>query len=83
MSDLFKSTPMTDKNLDGAAQATCALRAVLERIRDVPAVGWHIGLGTETFGKLTEAYATLTSQPVEGIRRAYLPLNATNPRDDK
>lgn len=39
--------------------ATHAPRHVLLRIRNDPAVGRHLGFGTESFRVLTEAYAAL------------------------
>jgi hypothetical protein len=79
MSRLYTNTRMTDEGLTSAAQSMLAIRAVLERVRDVPAVGWHVGLGTETFSKLTEAFATLSGEPVENVRKAFLPLHPANP----
>jgi hypothetical protein len=40
-------------------QASQAIRHMLSRIRDVPAIGWHCGHGTDAFRKLIEAYCAL------------------------
>lgn len=67
-------SPYTTTQMDGLApdaQARKALLSILNRIRDHGAIGYHVGLGSNTFELLTEAYATLTGAPVEEVRRAW------------
>jgi hypothetical protein len=56
-------------------QAKKALRHVLEVIQSHPQVGYHLGLGTQTFSLLTEATAALFDEPVDHVRRFFTPKN--------
>jgi hypothetical protein len=67
---------LEDKQMAGVApedQAKRALRHVLEQIRDNPKVGYEMGFGSQSFALVTEAFATLTGEPVEEVREIYLP----------
>ncbi|HEX5464592.1 MAG TPA: hypothetical protein VFW88_07755 [Burkholderiales bacterium] len=55
--------------------ATHALRHVLLRIRNDPAVGRHMGYGTESFRILTEAYAALCRQPLVEVCELFMPTD--------
>lgn len=73
-------SPYTTTQMNGLApdeQAKKALLSILIRIRDNGAIGYHVGLGCNTFDLLTEAYATLTGAPVEEVRRAWECRNPT------
>jgi hypothetical protein len=78
---MFDSEPQM-QGMPPEEQSRKAIGHVLIQIRDHPHVGWYLGFGTESFDLLTEAYATLTNQTIEGIRDRYEPRNATNPKED-
>lgn len=59
-------------------QAKLALGHILHRIKHDSRVGWYLGFGTESFAVATEAYATLTGEPVLAVRTAFAP---TAPKD--
>ncbi len=59
-------------------QARKAIGHVLRRIKDSPDLGYHLGLGTESFALLTEAAATLYNEPVEKVREHFRPAEAVN-----
>lgn len=63
-------------------QSKKAIAHVLIQIRDHPHVGWYLGFGTQSFDLLTEAFATLTKQPIEQVRNRFEPTNPTNPKED-
>ena len=77
MSDLFTSTEMDGQS--AVTQATKAIRNTLVQIKENPVVGYHLGLGTKTFGLLTEALgacwkeAGIHEHSIEEIRRSFLP----------
>ena len=60
-----------------------ALYHALCRIHDDPHVGYFIGIGTETFDLLTEAYARFTTKEVKEIRESFNCPNAVNPAADQ
>lgn len=75
--DLF-----TDTNMDGLAPAEQAERAIfktLSRIHNEPFIAWYLGMGSQTFSLLTEAYAALTGKTVQEVRQTFRPLDARNP----
>lgn len=59
-------------------QSRRAILHILTRIRTHSGIGYYCGSGTQTFSLLTEAYATLTGEPVERIRDQFAP---TAPKD--
>jgi hypothetical protein len=67
---------MTGQTTD--QQSRRAILHILTRIRTHSGVGYYCGYGTQTFSLLTEAYATLTGEPVERIREQFGP---TAPKD--
>jgi hypothetical protein len=60
-------------------QAKHALRYTLERIRDNSNIGYHLGLGTQTFALLTEAAATCFGAPLEQVRRNFACADTNKP----
>lgn len=52
-------------------QARRAIVHVLARVRDHEVVGYYMGLGSQSFDLLTEAYAALTHIAVEDVRRQF------------
>ncbi|EIP99482.1 hypothetical protein OpiT1DRAFT_04000 [Opitutaceae bacterium TAV1] len=60
-------------------QAAEAIKHMLGRIRDVPAVGWHCGYGTSAFEKLVKAYCTLTGDSEDAVQDSFGPRNAADP----
>jgi hypothetical protein len=52
-------------------QARRAIVHVLARIRDHEVVGYYMGLGSQSFDLLTEAYASLTRIAVQDVRRQF------------
>lgn len=66
---------------------TCAQKAIIAAltvIRDNPAVGWHMGRGTGTFGLLTEAFAKLIGRADLGqVRKEWSPRAAADPAEGK
>lgn len=65
--DIFSDRRMA--NLPPVEQALRAIDHVLLRIRHDATLAYYLGLGTESFARLTEAYAALTGHPVEAVRR--------------
>jgi len=64
----------THTQMDGLfpeEQARRAIVHVLARIRDHETVGYYLGLGSQSFDLLTEAYAALTYIAVEDVRRQF------------
>lgn len=61
-----------------------AILHVLNRIHTDPATGWYLGLGTESFALLTEAYAALSSNEatLATVRECFAPLHPANPALD-
>lgn len=49
-------------------QAAQAIKHVLTRIREEEPVAYHLGYGTQSFALLTEAFASLTGEPIEKVR---------------
>jgi hypothetical protein len=60
-------------------QAQLAIAHALTRIHDHPGVGWYMGIGTESFALLTEAFAELTGQTVREVRERFVPENPADP----
>lgn len=77
MSALLSRTSMG--GLPAEEQAKRAIRHVLEVIHTHPEIGWYMGLGTQSFGLLTEAAATLFGEPVEQVRTHFRPQEPRNP----
>jgi hypothetical protein len=57
------------QGLTAEQQAKKAIEHLLKRVRDDDRVYFLIGLGSESFALLTEAYATLTGGDVVAIRK--------------
>lgn len=74
--DIWSSTQMDGQ--PGVVQANSAIAHALQRIRDHSTIGYYMGLGSQTFCLLTEAYATLQNVPVSDVRRNF---QCTDPRD--
>lgn len=68
-------------NLELDQASSKAILHLLVRIRDNPDIGWFMGIGTESFSLLTEAYARLSKRSVEEIRRDFRPVNPRDPRE--
>lgn len=66
---LFTDTQMAD--LPPLEQAKKAIRHALMQIKDNPKVAYHLGVGTQTFALLTEAFATIFERPVEEVRHGF------------
>ena len=81
MADLFTAKEM--EGVEPNEQAKRAIRHALERIRNHPEVGYYLGIGTQTFSLLTEAAATLYGEPVEKVRKHFLPRSTRDPDNDK
>lgn len=79
MPDLYSSTELED--LPPIDQAKKSIGYALMRIRENPQIYYHMGFGTQAFSLLTEAYATLRSEPVADVRKRYLP-EKTNEKID-
>lgn len=75
--DVFTARSMQD--LPSAKQAATAIEHVLRRIHGDPSVGWYLGIGTESFALLTEAYATLTGFALDEVRRTFNCPNTADP----
>jgi hypothetical protein len=78
--NLFNDTEMQE--LSGEDQARKALFHLLKQIRRDEYVGWYLGVGTQNFSLITEAYATLTQQNVAKVREQFQPMNPRNPREE-
>lgn len=77
---LYAETQM--QGMSSEEQAKKAILHLLRRINDDPYIGWYLGFGTQSFSLLTEAYSTLTNQPVEQVREEFEPVNPRNPKED-
>lgn len=53
--------------------ASAAILHILTRIRDNPAIAYHMGKGTETWEQITAAYASMTEQEAEAVREQFQP----------
>lgn len=72
MINLLNDRQMED--LEPIYQARKAILHVLGVIKDNPKVGYHMGLGSQSFALLTEAASTLFNEPdLEKLRRHYTP----------
>lgn len=69
--DLMNYTQMD--HLPAEEQAQKAILHVLRQIKENPKIGYHMGMGTQSFSLLTEAAATLFCQPVKEVRERFLP----------
>ncbi len=76
---LFDSLQMEGK--DAVRQAKLAIRHTLGIIQSNPAVGYHCGMGSQTFALLTEAAATLFGEPVRQVRENFAPKDAVKPAE--
>jgi hypothetical protein len=65
---------------DTTARSMEAIRHVLERIRDDEAVGYFLGVGTESFRLLIIAAAHLWDVPIDEVERLFTPRNPVDPR---
>lgn len=76
--DLFEDTEMeaTKSPGDKALQALAHTPGI---IRNHPHVGWYMGLGSKSFGLMTEAYAALTGRSLKETREHFAPQHAINP----
>lgn len=70
------------KGLAEVDQAKRAIGHVLDTIRDNKNVGWYLGLGTQSYALLTEAYATLTGVGIREVREGFSPKNPKDPREE-
>ena len=73
---------MTDRQMETLSRDNQSLQAIthtLTTIRDNPNVAWFLGVGTQTWALLTEAYATLTGRDVAEVRRLFRPASAHPP----
>ena len=59
-----------------------AIAHVLSRIREDDKVRYHLGVGTESFSRLTKAYAALTGEPIDRVRNFVIPGSAAIHRGD-
>ena len=66
---LWEATQMDDLHQD--AKVRQALFHVLGQIRSNPTVGYELGIGSQTFALLTEAYAALTGEAVRAVREHF------------
>lgn len=62
-------------------QARRAIVHTLARIRDHETVGYYMGLGSQSFDLLTEAYASLTGMPVSDVRHQFECRNPVAPEE--
>lgn len=67
------------EGMSAEEQSSKAIAHVLRRIRDDSRIGYYMGIGSESFDLLTEAFATLKNLPVEQVRKNYMPRNPRNP----
>lgn len=67
---IFNHTQMD--GIDPAKQAIIAIRHVLMQIKTRKDIAFQLGLGTQSFSLLTEAFAALTNQALEDVRKDYL-----------
>jgi hypothetical protein len=77
---------MSNKSMEGIAplnQARQAIRHALGRIQSHRGIGWFMGIGTESFALLTEAYATITGREVEDVREEFNNPDAVDPATDE
>ncbi len=74
---------MDAEGLEPLEQARKAIRHILRRIKDDPFVAWYLGVGTESFELLVEAFATLTGDEKLDILERFLPVEAKDPREEK
>ena len=75
---------MTDRQMETLSRDNQPLQAIthtLTTIRDNPNAAWYLGVGTQTWALLTEAYATLTGRDVAEVRRLFRPTSAINPAE--
>jgi hypothetical protein len=78
--DLLTETQMEGMSPD--KQALKAIAHILTHIRRGEYVGWYLGVGTQSFSLLTEAYATLPHEDVGKVRELFEPKNPRNPKED-
>lgn len=67
--DIYIATQMD--GVPPEEQARRAIAHTLGRIRDHQVIGYHMGLGSQSFDLLTEAYASLTGIQVAEVRRQF------------
>jgi hypothetical protein len=53
-----------------------AIDHVLVRIQENEKTRYYLGAGTESFARLTEAYAALHDEPVDDVRNQVIPGSA-------
>ena len=74
---------MTDRQMETLSRDNQCLQAIthtLTVIRDNPNVAWFLGVGSQTWALLTEAYATLTGQTMADVRRLFRPAASHPPQ---
>jgi hypothetical protein len=71
MSDMFSDTQMD--GLSNEDKAKRAIEHVLRIMNENHEVGYHLGLGTQSFALLTEAAAALWGEPVDQVRHKLAP----------
>lgn len=69
--NLMTETQMAD--LPAEQQAKKAIAHVLHQIKANPEIGYHMGVGTQSFALLTEAAATLYNKKLEEVREKFAP----------
>lgn len=72
---------MSNSN-DTVEMAADAIGYVLGRVKAGTSLAWYLGRGTESFDRLTAAYAKLKDQPVEDVRTFFDCRNPINPKGD-
>lgn len=78
------STLWASKVMEGIAPLDQAKRAIayaLQQVADNKHIGWHAGVGTQSFALLTEAAATLYERPIEEVRKRFAPDGSFDPNN--
>lgn len=78
--DIYTSTSMD--GMQPIDQAKKAILHLLGRINEDPFIGFYLGLGTESFSLLTEAWASLGGGNVKLVRTRFVCPNAKDPKED-
>jgi hypothetical protein len=79
--NIFTDTSMDD--LGPIEKCRKAITHTLNRIHSHPGIGYYMGLGSETFSLLTEAFAGFGDARVETVRHTYAPNRPENPALDE
>lgn len=70
----FIKLNLTDRHMKDLApeeKAKCAIKIVLNKIKENPEVACHIGFGSQAYSVLTEAAASLWNEPLIEVRNHY------------